>query len=119
MGRKRARSDASEVFKKKSKPGLQNRKLFAKILSALHALKIFVFYFCIPFTIALLLALFFTSPRPKLSNELADWRDSGYTYEYEGFEIFYQGNVYVFLTTDMNIPPISSLCNLHLNEQMQ
>ena len=67
-------------------------KRYQQIITLLHALKNFFLYFCIPFTIALCSALFLTWPRPALSSGVGDWRDSGYTYDYKGFTIFYQGD---------------------------
>lgn len=71
----------------------QKLSIFETHATFLKVLKIIIIYFCLPFTIALLCALFITAPRPGLSPEIADWRDSGYVYRYHGLEIFYQGSL--------------------------
>eukprot|EP00112_Aurelia_sp_Birch-Aquarium-sp1_P015182 Seg3343.2 transcript_id=Seg3343.2/GoldUCD/mRNA.D3Y31 product="Mesoderm-specific transcript protein" protein_id=Seg3343.2/GoldUCD/D3Y31 len=68
------------------------------ITSLLTSPKTIIIYFCLPFAFSLLFGLFISSPRPEFSADLSNWRDSGYTHVYKGFEIFYQD------VLDMKVP---------------
>jgi len=81
----KGRGDIAKAVTRRSK---SNR--YRKLLTILSIAKTFTLYFCLPFALALSFALFITYPRGQLSSEVADWRDSGYSYDFKGKEIFYQ-----------------------------
>ena len=87
------REKGSGIVPKAAKKKLKEKR-YRQMLKYLPIVKTIVIYFCIPFTFALSLALFLTSPRPELSGEVADWRDSGYPYDFNGKEVFYRGNYF-------------------------
>lgn len=92
-----AKQEKRNRFIRKGPKTKSKDKIYKRILAILPMVKTIFVYFCIPFTLALSFALFITHPRADLSNEVVDWRDSGYTYEFQGKEIFYQGNCFCSL----------------------
>ena len=86
---KRQAKAKGEILKAVTRRSKSSR--YRKLLTILSIAKTFILYFCIPFALALSFALFITYPRGELSSEVADWRDSGYSYDFKGKEIFYQG----------------------------
>ena len=41
--------------------------------------------------VACVLFFYVHYPAPKFSKGLTDWKDSGFNFSYEGFQVFYQG----------------------------
>ena len=78
-----------EIMPRKSK---SRDKAVQGFLGSKYNYKTLIAYFSLSFFVALLLGLFVSSPAPSLSPRLADWRDSGYIFNFSGFSIFYQGN---------------------------
>ncbi|XP_065066852.1 mesoderm-specific transcript protein-like isoform X2 [Rhopilema esculentum] len=76
-----------EIMPRKSK---SRDKAVQGFLGSKYNYKTLITYFSLSFLVALLLGLFVSSPAPSLSPRLADWRDSGYIFNFSGFSIFYQ-----------------------------
>ena len=82
---------ANRRDKRSGKGHRQKISVLKIVTSLLTSPKTIIKYFCLPFAVSLLFGLFISTPRPEFSADLSNWRDSGYTHVYKGFEIFYQG----------------------------